>query len=311
MILVTGGTGAMGSVLVRMLHDRGEKVRVLCMPDDPFVSRVEGCAADIRFADIACKGQCKGTCDGVSAVLHLAAVIVSKNEAAFRKINVEGTRNVIEEAVQARVDQFVYVSSASVVYPNQTAYSRSKSEAERIVVDSKLPYTILRPTLVYGEKGGQEFDMFLDYLGKFPVVPFIGKGKALKTPVYVADVNAGILAVCGNKIAIGKTYNVSGGETISILDFARLCLRLMEMDRKPIVRLPVWLCRAIAGIMKVFTSDPPLTRQVIAGITQDANLDPADAMHDLGYAPKKVSEQLPTVFPRKSFTNNSANTRRG
>ena len=299
MILVTGGTGVMGSVLVRMLAQQQNKVRVLCMPGDPFAARVKNMAADIRYADIANKIDILNVCEGVKTVYHLAAIIISKDEKAFENINAEGTRNITEEAARAGVGHFIYVSSASVTYPAPTPYSLSKRRAEDIVKNSGLAYTILRPTLVYGEKGGQEFDMYLNYLKKFPAVPFIGNGAPLKRPVYVEDVNAGLLAVCGNEKSFGKTYNLSGGEAVSMIDFTRLCLKLMGMGHKPIVHLPVWLCRMIAVLMKLFMSDPPLKWQVIAGITQDANLDPAEAMADLGYSPAKVSEKLSKVFPRK------------
>jgi len=299
MILVTGGTGAMGSVLVRKLHERRDKVRVLCMPNDPWVLRVKDCADEIVFANISNRDQCRGVCDGVTVVLHLAAVIISKDESAFATVNVEGTRNIVEEAKSARVKQFVYVSSASVTYPNPTPYSLSKRESESIVTQSGLSYSIARPTLVYGKTGGQEFDMYLDYLAKFPVVPFIGRGLSLKRPVFVDDVNNGLLSMCGNTKAFGKVYNLSGGEAIRMIDFSRSCLRLLGMQSKPIARVPVWLCRIIAAAMKVVLSDPPLKWQVIAGITQDANLDPSDAIRDLGYAPVNISDQLSKVFPRQ------------
>jgi nucleoside-diphosphate-sugar epimerase len=301
MILVTGGTGAMGSMLVRELAKRNHRVRIVCLPHDPFVSRVKDCAADIRYADVSKKQDCIGMCDGVSAVYHLAAIIISKDESAFAKINVEGTQNIVEQAVKSNVSQFVYISSASVVYPHPTPYSLSKRSAEDIVVKSGLPFSIIRPTLVYGEKGGQEFDMYLNYLRKFPVVPFIGNGVSLKRPVYVEDITAGLLALYGNQTSLGRIYNFSGGEALSILDFSRLCLRCMGMENKPIVHLPVWLCTIIARLMGLVMKDPPLKWQVIAGITQDANLDPSEAMADLGYAPKKVSEWLPKVFPRRTL----------
>jgi len=298
MILVTGGTGAMGSVLVRELSKLGKRMRVVCMPHDPFVSRVKDCAADLKYADVSKPLDCAGICDGVKTVYHLAAIIISRDESAFQRINVEGTRNIVEQAVKAKVDHFIYVSSASVVYPDPTPYSRSKRAAEDIVVKSGLPHTIIRPTLVYGEKGGQEFDMYLHYLGKFPAVPFIGNGGSLKRPVYVEDVTKGLLALSDNRAVLGKTYNFSGAEALSIRDFSRLCLKCMGMDRKPMVFVPVWLCVFIAWVMGLVMKDPPLKWQVIAGITQDANLDPSEAMKDLGYAPRRVSEWLPKVFPR-------------
>jgi nucleoside-diphosphate-sugar epimerase len=201
--------------------------------------------------------------------------------------------------MHAQVGHFIYVSSASVIYPNPTPYSLSKIAAEDIVTTSGLRYTIVRPTLVYGEIGGLEFDMYLAYLKKYPIVPFIGSGASVKRPVFVGDVNDAMLALCDNEKAIGKTYNLSGGEAISMIDFTKLCLRGLGLSHKPIVHIPVWLCMVIARIMALVMNDPPLKWQVIAGITQDANLDPSDTMNDLGYKPLGVSETLPRFFPRK------------
>jgi NADH dehydrogenase len=174
----------------------------------------------------------------------------------------------------------------------------SKSKAEEIVKFSGLNFTIVRPTLVYGERGGLEFDMYLEYLQKYPFVPFIGPGKALKRPVYVGDVISGLVALNDKKKTYKKTYNLSGAEAISIRQFSVICLKLLGKGKKPIVSLPVGLCMFIAKIMARFMKNPPLKWQVIAGITQDANLDPGQAMEDLGYCPAKVTEGLPKCFPR-------------
>jgi NADH dehydrogenase len=151
---------------------------------------------------------------------------------------------------------------------------------------------------VYGKKGGQEFDMFLNYLKRFPVVPFIGSGNALKRPVFVDDVVDGLVKLACMKNGKNKVYNFSGPGSISILDFSRLCLTLMGKC-KPVVHLPVWLCLMLAGIMKRVMRDPPLKWSVIAGITQDADLDPSEAERDLGYAPRGMEQMLPSCFPRQ------------
>ena len=110
-----------------------------------------------------------------------------------------------------------------------------------------MAYTIVRPTLVYDARGGLEFNLFLDYLQRFPAVPFIGSGAALKRPVYVEDIIRGLLALCGNPVARGKTYSFSGGEALTIASFARLCLALLGREKTPIVHLPVWLCHHYYG----------------------------------------------------------------
>lgn len=299
MILVTGGCGVLGSRLVKRLLAEGNSVRVLALAGDPAVARIDGCDIQIRYGDVAQAQDLAGICDGVTVVLHLAAVIITSDETQYETVNVQGTANLIAEARKNKGIRFIYVSSASVVYPKSTAYSRSKRQAEHLVINSGVAYTIIRPTLVYDKgRGGQEFDIFLDYLNKWPVVPFIGAGSALKRPVYTEDVINGLVA-CVKLLPGNKIYNLSGGEAICIKDFARLCLRLMGKERRPIVSIPVWLCLSTAWFLEKFFKNPPLRWPVIAGIIQDANLDPAEAEKDLGYSPKKVSEFLVECFPRE------------
>jgi NADH dehydrogenase len=293
MILLTGGAGVMGRRLVQGLRERGERVRVL----DRSGTRLDDPEVELRHGDVTDPASLSGVFDGVETVYHLAAVLIAHDPAVFKRVNVGGTRNVLAAANAAGVKQFIFVSSASVVYPKTTAYSRSKRECERLVREQdRMHWTIVRPTLAYNEHGGEEFRMFLEYLRKFPVVPFIGRGRALKNPVHVDDLMRGFLGVAGNPVAYGKTYNFSGGEDISIWDLAHLMLQHQGIA-KPFLALPVWLCTAIAGVLEGRMARPPLTWNVIAGITQDANLDNSEARRDLGYAPIGIREGLQRCFP--------------
>ncbi len=293
MILVTGGAGVMGKRLVRGLVERGEQVRVLDRPG----TSLPGLAVDLRHGDVADPATLDGIFDGVRTVYHLAAVLIAHDPAVFQRVNVGGTRNLIAGALAAGVEQFIFVSSASVVYPRTTAYSRSKRECERMVREQTgMKYTIIRPTLAYNEHGGEEFRMFLDYLKRYPVVPFIGRGRALKSPVHVDDLMHGFLAVANNPVAYGKTYAFSGGEEIAIWDLAHLMLQ-HHGSSKPFIALPVWLCAGLARVLERLMARPPLTWNVVAGITQDANLDNSEARQDLGYAPIGVHEGFRRCFP--------------
>jgi nucleoside-diphosphate-sugar epimerase len=198
------------------------------------------------------------------------------------------------------VKHLVYVSSASVVYPRRTRYAQSKLEAEEIVKRAPgLQYTIVRPTLVYDEDGGQEFRLFLNYLRRFPVVPFVGPGQARKRPVFSGDVVDGLVRIAGNPRAYGKTYNFSGGEAIAIADMARLLLEHCGLRRR-FLHLPVPLCRAVALGLGAVLEDPPLNHYTIAGMINDADLDPAEAMRDLGYQPRGVRAGFAQCFPQRS-----------
>jgi nucleoside-diphosphate-sugar epimerase len=297
-ILITGGTGALGSVLVRRLVELGNSVRVLTLPGDKNAPALQQSGIDIRYGDVSRPEDLHGICDGVNTVLHCAAIIITNDESLYTSINAGGTRNMVEEATRASVSHFIHISSASVVYPKPTAYSVSKRLAEQEVRNSSLSWTIVRPTLVCGKKGGLEFDMFLDYLNKFPLIPFIGNGGALKRPVYVDDLVDGLVTIASRPAGNNGVYNLSGATSISILDFARLCLTLQGKTNRPIIRLPVGFCIALAALMKRCMKNPPLKWSVIAGIIQDADLDPADAMKEFGYAPKGVEEFFKRCFPR-------------
>jgi NADH dehydrogenase len=298
MILVTGGTGVLGSVLVSRLSQAGHKVRVLCLNDDPGLPRINNCGAEIIYGDISDPSVTNGICKDIDTVYHLAAVIVTNNESLYLSVNINGTQNIVNAALAGGVRHFIHISSASVTYPRPTPYSLSKIRSEEIVCNSGLGFTIIRPTLVYDSLGGQEFNMFLSYLDKFPVIPFIGSGNAIKRPVFSGDIIQGLVNLYKQDITIGKTYNFSGPDRISMIDFSRLCLCLMGIGGRKVIHLPVFVCKAMSWALNRVMQNPPLRWPVIAGVTQDADLDPAEAIKDIGYSPERLYEKLPGCFPR-------------
>src|SRR5262249_49523672 len=157
------------------------------------------------------------------------------------------------------------------------------------------PYTIARPTLVYDAGGGQELLMFLAYLERFPVVPFIGDGGARKRPVWAEDVVDGLFRIAENPVSHGKTYNLSGAESITMLDLSRLLWRARRAER-PFVNVPVVACRFVARALAAGMKAPPLTLSAIAGVVNHADLDPELAVRELGYRPLGVREGLPRHF---------------
>ncbi|HVY26461.1 MAG TPA: NAD-dependent epimerase/dehydratase family protein [Polyangiaceae bacterium] len=299
-VLVTGAAGVMGVRLVERLLAHGFEVRALVLPRDRFRARLEGLGCDIREGDIGDATSLTGVCQGVDTVYHLAAVILSHDPNVFERVNRAGTAHLVTEAQRAGVRHFVYVSSASVVYPKRTPYAESKLQAEALVKGAQgLDYTIVRPTLVYERGGGQEIQLFLEYLKRFPIVPFIGRGEAIKRPVWSEDVVTGLARLAGNPVALGKTYNFSGPEPITMLELAHLLLETADRSRA-FVRLPVWLCVALAHLLRVLFERPPLTLSAVAGIVNDADLDPTSAMRDLGYAPIGVREGIRRCFSRQA-----------
>jgi nucleoside-diphosphate-sugar epimerase len=297
-VLVSGATGVLGARLVRALCGRGYHVRALSPPGDPFRSRLEGADLDCTVVegDVRSAASIDGLFTGIGTVYHLAAVILAPDPVVFDNVNRRGTAQMIEGAARGGVGHFVYVSSASVTYPQLTRYAESKLVGEALVKsEHRFKYTIVRPTLVYDEGGGQEFMLFLRYLQRLPAVPFIGAGQAWKRPVWAGDVVSGLAAIAGNAKCYGKTYNLSGGGRIRMIDLARLMLA-HHGQRRLLVPVPVVLARAVARAMKIFMKDPPLTLQAIAGIVHDADLSPDEAERDLGYHPLDPQDGFARCF---------------
>lgn len=296
MILVTGGLGVMGTTLVKGLVDRGFKVRVLDA-SDRFRSRLDGYDVDIRIGDITKPESLPEAMEGVDTVYHLAAVLIPRDKNLFDKINVAGTSNMIAASIAVGVKHFILVSSASVTYPHTTLYSLSKRDTEHLIKEqTAMKWTIVRPTLAYNETGAEEFNMFLANLRKFPIVPFIGSGQAIKRPVHCDDLMEGFLAVAGNEKAYGKTYAFSGGEAITIKEMAKLMLRHVG-EKRIFIHIPIPICRVIAYFAEKFQAKPILTWNAIAGVMQDANLDSSEAQQDLGYEPIGFHEGLQRSYP--------------
>ena len=292
MILVTGGAGVIGSRLVKGLADAGHRVRVLTLPGDPYVSRLDGLDVEIAYGDVSDASTLEGVFDGVDTVFHLAAILLNDNPEIFARVNAGGTRNLVEASTKAGVGHFIFCSSISVTYPYTTPYNASKREGERIVKEQgAMKWTIVRPTLAYNENGGEEYAMFIDFLKKYPVGIFVGRGRALKNPVHVDDLMKGFLAIPGNPAAYGKTYPFCGSEPISLWEMGRLALE-REGIRKPFLPLPVWLCRIAALLMAVVMKRAPFSQHVIAGLTLDATPDWSEAKADLGYDPVGFREGL-------------------
>jgi nucleoside-diphosphate-sugar epimerase len=297
LVLVTGAGGVMGERLVRELRERGYRIRGLVLPGDPARARLEALGVEVVEGDVSRASSLDGIATGVDTVFHLAAIILSPDLSVFPRVNRDGTAHVVAAARDARVSHFIYVSSASVTYPKRTPYAQSKLEAEQIVSRERaFAWTIVRPTLVYDARGGQEFVLFREYLERFPWVPFIGDGRARKRPVWTDDLVSGLVALVENPLSHGKTYNLSGGESISIRDLAELILR-HRGQRRRFIHVPVPVCRAIAAVAGVVQRRPLLTASTIAGIIHDADLDPEEATRDLGYRPLGVRAGFQHCFP--------------
>jgi NADH dehydrogenase len=241
-ILVTGGSGVIGTATVTELVRRGHVIRQLArgagQADTERDTSVEPFAADVGEAS-----SVDGAAEGCTAVIHVAGVVdESPREITFEGINVRGTTNVVREAERARVRRFIFVSSLGAER-GESAYQRSKLKAEEIVRGSSLGWTIARVGAVMGA-GDETVSVLLQLVRALPVVPMIGSGRQPFQPVWHADVGWALAECLERDDVSGRTLSLTGPDIITVREV--LDLFSTVTGRSPL-RLPVPAFVARAG----------------------------------------------------------------
>ena len=316
MILVTGATGFIGRQLITRLVLRREKLKVLVRPETlgrtlraPQIEAVVGDIADPITVCSAVKG-----CD---VVIHLAALRARwcRKRSEFERVNVSGTRTVLEAALEQEVQKVLHVSTAMVLGPSLEAcrseadhgsinsfvseYQRTKFladlEAKRLS-EKGLPLIILFPSTAYGPSRVPEESPVTDISLAFAqgrLVPFIGKGDRRRNLVYVEDVVDGLLLAL-EKGKPGSSY-VLGGDNVSQIE---LLTSLSELTGRPVPKwhAPLWMARAIGLIfeMKAQVSEayPPITRDTVNILSKEWMVTSEKAKKELGYQPMPLKDGL-------------------
>ena len=202
-VLVTGASGRIGARLVPLFRARGWIVRGLAHRHPVAV------ADESVSASLADAGALRRAVEGARAVVHLAAVTHARSAAAYARVNVEGTRNLVNVSVETGVDRFVFVSSRAIDRRGGP-YSRSKADAEEIVSGSGLTYTILRLPELYGVGGREGLDRLVSLVQAGSRVPIVGRGADLICPMYIDDALAACVGAVEQEIAHNKTYTLAG-----------------------------------------------------------------------------------------------------
>ena len=158
MILVTGGMGFVGSHLIRQMRKQGLHVRALVRNPEK-AKELKELKVELIPGDIADRDALDDAAAGVERVIHLVGIIQEAHGATFQGVHVEGTRNLIAAAKKAGVRHFLYQSALGTRPAAKSEYHRTKWQAEELVRASGIPFTILRPSLIYGP--GDQFTLRL------------------------------------------------------------------------------------------------------------------------------------------------------
>ncbi len=201
-LAITGGTGMVGTTLIRQAVASGWHVRALtrrASAPQNGVTWVSGALDQpASLADLVA---------GSDAVIHVAGVVKATKAEVFEAGNVQGTAAIIAAAQQAGVRRFVHISSLAAREPALSIYGASKAKAEIIVAKSPLDWTIVRPPAIYGPDDSDHLDLFkMAQTGWMPMPP-AGRLSVIE----VSDLTRALLAIVPHAASVGEVYELDDG----------------------------------------------------------------------------------------------------
>ena len=308
--LVTGGGGFLGLVMVRKLRQRGDRVTVLARSRH---ASVEALGAESLQGDLADREVALAACRGRDVVFHVASKAgIWGPEAEYQRINVQGTRNLLDGCREAGVPRLVYTSTPSVIYhPSaslegvdeslpyperfECAYARTKAAAERMVLEAHgrdgLSTVALRPHLIYGPGDPHLVPRVLQRAREGRLVR-VGTGENRVDLTFVENAaDAHLLAAERVETAGGRAYFLSDGEPVLLWKW--LADLLTQMGIPPVRRsMPygaAWaLGAAMEGVYALLRlkGEPRMTRFLASQLATSHWFDISAARRDLGYEPR-------------------------
>lgn len=243
-VLVTGGTGFIGSYLCRELHERGHDVTALSRhPDSADLPD----AIDTAIGDVTAYDSLVAPMEDVDAVVNLVALSPlfkpSGGDERHVEVHLGGTENVVDAAEEAGAEYILQMSALDADRDGPTAYLRTKGMAEDVVQESNLDWTLVRPSVVFGEGG--EFVSFTKQLTTPYVTGLPGGGKSKFQPIWVGDLAPVLVDCVEDENHRGETYELGGPEVLSLADVTK---RAYRAEGKSVRILPIPMPLAGLGL---------------------------------------------------------------
>jgi nucleoside-diphosphate-sugar epimerase len=306
-VLVTGGTGFLGSHVVEQLVRARRPVRALVRKtsDTRFLrslANVELCEGSVEDA-----ASVKAAARGVAGIVHAAGLVKARNSEEFLRTNRGGTENLLAAALENRetLRKFVLVSSLAALRPSDgqgepvpedaeprpvTDYGKSKLAAERAALAhrAEVPLVILRPPAIYGPRDREILAFFKSI--KVGVLPLLGSTKNKLSMIYGADCAAACIAALDRELPSGAVYHVDDGRPHTMEELIMLTERAMGRRAKLRFHLPRRLVETAAFGVELYgratNRAVMLTRDKCNELFEQWVCDGTRAQRDLAWTPE-------------------------
>ncbi len=298
LVVVFGGSGFLGTHIVRALCKDGWRVRVACRrPHRALALMVNGEVGQVQLvqANIRMPASIDRALEGADAVINLVGVLFEQGRQKFSALHARGAGLVASRAAARGIGNFVHLSALGASDESPSRYARTKAEGEQRVRAAIPDAVILRPSVVFGPGDGL-FERFAAMAVLSPVLPLIGGGHSRFQPLYAGDLARAVLAALVLPEARGKTYALGGPEVMSLKQIMELVVHTIRRRR---LLMPVpWFAANVLGwageIMAAMPFvEPFLTRDQVLLLKSDNVVDDTlPGMADLGISGLETAQAI-------------------
>lgn len=188
------------------------------------------------------------------------------------------------------LEHLVFVGSTGVHTQLESQSAERKRTCEHFIFESGLPFTIIRPTMIYGHRKDGNISRLLKAFEKVPIFPVFGDGLTMMQPVYIGDVVGALVSVLERTETSGKIYDIGGPEPMTYWSLLGATAAAVG-KRIRFIHVPLWLAIALVKVLSALKISPLSVEQVLR-LTENKQVDNNRARRDFGYDPISFQEGL-------------------
>ncbi|MFK9094234.1 NAD-dependent epimerase/dehydratase family protein [Bacillus salipaludis] len=278
MILLTGATGFLGEFVLEELVRKGHEVTCFVRKTSN-LDKIKQLNVKFVYGELDDYKSICGALKGKAALINIAS------------LGFGHAPNIINACDEMKVKRSIFVSTTGIFTKLNPDSKGIRLAAEKLIKESNLDYTIIRPTMIYGTPKDRNMWRLVKYLKRLPVLPILGSGTYLQQPVFVKDLANAIVSAYEKKVSIKKAYNISGAKPLTYNDVIDTTGKVL--GKKVVkIHIPMKLSYNLLKMYEKTTKNPKLKAEQVLRLNENKDFSFEDAQEDLGYYPLSFEEGI-------------------
>jgi len=277
-VLVTGATGFTGKYVVQELASAGHQVTAFVRLGSPR-ELISGWVSRFEVGDLGDPLSLRKAMEGQDVLVNVAS------------IGFGHAKNIVDAARESGVRRSIYFSTTSLFTTLPASSKATRLKAEEAIQTSGGDWTILRPTMIYGDPGDRNLIRLIRWVDRWGMIPVFGPGTFKLQPVNAADLGRSVAKILDHQATFKQAYNLSGGSVVTYNELVELVAGLLER-RVKLIHLPVKLSIAAVGLTRWLPRSFRISREQVLRLNEDKAFSHEEATRDFSYTPMSLGDGL-------------------